>query len=178
MFGRFVIGAIGMGALIGLMMPGSPRTVPPPAPAPASHHVDFEERVPALPPSSSNTSDRTGDAIILTREVDGHFYADAKVNGMPVRFLVDTGATGVALSRHAADIAGVATPMPDEVVGTGASGEVRGSHVTLQDISLGSKAVQAMPAIVLSGGDRSLLGQRFLSRFASITIDGDTMTMR
>lgn len=178
MFGRFVIGAIGMGALIGVMMPGSPKSTPTAAPEPASHHVDFEERMPAAPPSSPKLDGSTGDAITLAREVDGHFYADAKVNGMPVRFLVDTGATGVALSRRDAEMAGVATLTPDEVVGAGASGEVRGSYVTLEDISLGPKAVHAMPAIVLNGGEQSLLGQRFLSRFGSITIDGDTMTMR
>lgn len=178
MFGRFVIGAIGMGALIGAIMPGSPKTAPTVAPEPASHHVDFEERLPAAAPPSSSIGDRAADAVTLARAVDGHFYTEAKVNGMPVRFLIDTGATGVALSRHDAEMAGVATLTPDEVVGAGASGEVRGSHVTLQDISLGPKAVHAMPAIVLNGGEQSLLGQRFLSRFASITIDGDTMTMR
>jgi len=40
-----------------------------------------------------------GRLSVLKREPDGHFYADALVNNMSVRFMVDTGATGIALTR-------------------------------------------------------------------------------
>ena len=50
--------------------------------------------------------------------------------------------------------------------------------MTLDRISLGEEAAVGMPAIVLDGGGQSLLGQAFLSKFASVEIRGDTMVLR
>lgn len=118
-------------------------------------------------------------ALVLQREPDGHFYADAQINGTTIRMLVDTGATAIALSRDDARRAGVGVSigMPN-IVGQGASGEVRGEFVTLGNVSLGGESAQEVPAIVLDGGRKSLLGQSFLARFASVEIKGDRMVLR
>ena len=50
-----------------------------------------------------------GSNVVLERSGDGHFYADVEINGTPVHMLVDTGASGVALSRDDARSAGIAT---------------------------------------------------------------------
>jgi aspartyl protease family protein len=93
--------------------------------------------------------------------------------------LVDTGATGVALSREDARRAGIATSIGmNEVVGQGADGNVHGEFVMVDRISLGSKSVEQMPAMVLNGGEQSLLGQAFLAKFASVEIHGDSMILR
>lgn len=117
--------------------------------------------------------------IILQRSENGHFYAEVEVNGVPIRMLVDTGASGIALSRDDARAVGIATSIGmNDVVGEGAGGSVHGDFVTIDRITLGSKSVEQMPALVLNGGEQSLLGQSFLKQFASVEIHGDTMTLR
>jgi aspartyl protease family protein len=139
----------------------------------SSGRPSFESRrtQPAEVPSS--------DAIQLTRESNGHFYADVQINGMPVHILVDTGASGIALSRADAQRAGI---MPSaamfQVIGQGANGDVHGEEVRLDRVTLGSKTVEGMPAVVLDAGEQSLLGQSFLSEFDTVEIRGDTMLLR
>ena len=58
------------------------------------------------------------------------------------------------------------------------NGDVRGEFITLDRVSLGGTTAERMPAIVLDSGGQSLLGQNFLSRFASVEIRGDTMVLR
>jgi aspartyl protease family protein len=126
--------------------------------------------------SSSQPSDGT---VELKRSSDGHFYADVSVNGAWVHALVDTGASAIALSRDDARKAGIATSigMPN-VVGEGADGDVRGEYVTLHQVTLGNKTVEDLPAVVLNSGETTLLGQSFLSKFASVEIKGDAMVLR
>ena len=137
--------------------------------------------------SSSGDSDNEseGDAptsvgeIALERNPDGHFYADVEVNGQTINFLVDTGASVIALSRDDARRAGLAPSisMPG-VVGEGASGEVHGEVVSLDRVSLGSATASNLPAIVLDSGSQSLLGQSFLSKFDSVEIRDDRMILQ
>ena len=118
-------------------------------------------------------------AVHLQRDENGHFYADVEINGAQVHMLVDTGATGIALSREDARKAGIATSIGmNDVVGQGADGSVHGEYVTVDRMALGGKTVEGAQAIVLENGDQSLLGQKFLSQFASVEIHGDTMTLR
>ena len=118
-------------------------------------------------------------SVTLERSFDGHFYADARVNGATIHFLVDTGATGIALSADDARRAGLPFDSGQaEVIGTGASGQVLGHWVKLNRVELGLKSVNDTPAVVLEGGDRSLLGQTFLAQFGSVEIHNDTMVLR
>ena len=120
-----------------------------------------------------------GSTIELQREANGHFYADVQINSQPVRVLVDTGASGIALTRSDAQRAGLGVSIGMyDVVGKGANGDVHGEFVTLDRVSLGSTSAEQVPAIVLDAGEQSLLGQSFLSRFASVEIRGDTMVLR
>jgi len=118
-------------------------------------------------------------SVELQRADDGHFYADVQINGATIHALVDTGATEIALSRADASSAGIATSigMP-EVIGQGADGEVHGEVIKIDRISLGNKEAADMPAVVLNGGSETLLGQRFLSKFDSVEIHGNTMVLK
>ena len=120
-----------------------------------------------------------GDGLSLQRQPDGHFYADVQINGVTVTMLVDTGASGLALTRDDARKAGLGLSigMPN-VIGQGASGAVKGEFVTLDRVMLAGTTVEGMPAVVLDGGGQSLLGQNFLRRFASVEIKGDRMVLR
>ena len=118
-------------------------------------------------------------AVKLERNPDGHFYVDVEINGSRIHALVDTGASGIALSRQDARNAGLAPSIGmNEVIGRGADGDVHGEVVRLDKVSLGHRTAEDMPAIVLDSGEQSLLGQSFLSKFDAVEIRGDTMVLR
>lgn len=130
-------------------------------------------------PGQPQAMDELDHGIELTRDVNGYFFADVQINGAPVHMLVDTGATVIALSRDDAQLAGIATPIGmNGIVGQGADGEVKGVQVRLEKVALGDKIAENVPAVILNSGGQSLLGQSFLSRFASVKIEGDKMILR
>lgn len=116
---------------------------------------------------------------LLERENNGHFFAFADVNGEPVRFVIDTGASMVALTEEDARRAHVSfSPGMYEVIGSGASGPVRGQMVKLNDVVLDGKRFPDITGAVVEGLDVSLLGQSYLGRLQTIEIRGDTMRLR
>ena len=154
------------------MLPGGRSTNSIPL-AEASETDSSESRRP-----SANAEPSPGE-IALTREYNGHFYANVDINGSPIRVLVDTGATGIALSRDDARRAGLAVSAGMfNVIGEGANGAVHGEYVKLDRVSLGSKTAEDVSAVVLDEGEQSLLGQSFLSKFDAVEIRGDTMFLR
>ena len=128
---------------------------------------------------SESSEPGDGSAVSLERSIDGHFYADVEINGTPVHMLVDTGASGVALSRDDARSAGIATSIGmNEIVGEGADGAVRGEQVRIERMRLGPASAEGVHAVVLNSGGMSLLGQDFLQRFTSVEIKDDRMVLR
>jgi aspartyl protease family protein len=118
-------------------------------------------------------------SIELQRQDDGHFYADVRVNGTYIHMLVDTGASAIALSREDAQSAGIATSIGmNDVIGEGADGAIHGEYAQLDRVELGPLSAERMPAAILNSGQQSLLGQSFLSKFASVQIEGDRMVLR
>jgi aspartyl protease family protein len=115
----------------------------------------------------------------LPRQPNGHFYADAEVNGHIIRFVVDTGASIVALTEEDARRAGLSfDPATFDVVGQGAAGEVRGAPITIDSISIEGKKVRDVRGAIIQGGTVSLLGQSYLNALGSVHMSGDTMTLR
>ena len=150
--------------------------------SPASEAADEQVTIVDKPVEASQERaefDSAQDAVVLQREPNGHFYADALVNNMSVRFMVDTGATGIALTRDDARRAGLAVSAGMfDVVAEGASGDVKGEWVTLDSVKLGQEEAKQVPAVILDGGQQSLLGQSFLQQFTSVEIKGDRMFLR
>src|SRR6059058_1551688 len=153
---------VGLGAVIGLMLPLGHRSAPA-APAPA---VARPAAAPAASPAPApEPAPFAAVETKLSRMPNGHFYADAAVNGQPVRVVVDTGASTVALT--VADAQRIGVPFSQNeftVIGSGASGPVRGQDVTLDSVTVDGKEVHGVRAAVLEGLDVSLLGQTYLSR--------------
>ncbi|MFN3726306.1 MAG: TIGR02281 family clan AA aspartic protease [Allosphingosinicella sp.] len=115
----------------------------------------------------------------LRRESGGHFLAQARINGQPIQAVVDTGASTVALTVADAQRAGIAVdPSRFDVVGTGASGAVRGHEISLSSVSVDGKEVRSIRGVVLEGLDVSLLGQSYLSRISGVEMRGDEMVLR
>ena len=115
---------------------------------------------------------------ILERE-HGHFFVYAKVNGELVHFLIDTGATGVALTAEDARRAGVPFSSNEfETIGEGASGPVRGKLVRIKEIDVDGKTMTDVPGAVLENSELSLLGQSYLSRLCEVRMVGDYMLLR
>ena len=115
----------------------------------------------------------------LERSPSGHFYTHAKVNGQLVRFLVDTGAFGVALTVDDAKRVGIdVDPSSFEVVGEGASGPVRGKLVTVDSVEVEGKLVNDVQGAVLANSDISLLGQSYLTRMGEVQMTGEYMILR
>jgi len=118
--------------------------------------------------------------IAVPRAPDGHYYLTARVNGTPVNFVVDTGATQIVLSERDARTAGIETETL-AYVGRAytANGEVRTAPVRLDRIAIGPVVHRDVAAVVNEGAlDRSLLGMDYLQRFRSVEITGGELVLR
>ena len=117
--------------------------------------------------------------IELPAAADGHFYLMAEVNGAPVRFVVDTGASEMVLTRRDAERAGLD---PDELVYLGqartANGSVATASVTLDSVRVGPVEDRGVRALVNRGEmDVSLLGMGYLNRFEAIEMRRDLLVL-
>jgi aspartyl protease family protein len=149
---------IALGAGIGMMWPAG-HAHPPARPAAATAKAVPKE-------------------TLLKRHDDGHFYADVEVNGELVHFLIDTGASGVALTEEDAGRVGLHfSPAEYEPVGMGAGGPIRGKLVTLDRVSLDGKEARDVHGAILQGSTISLLGQAYLSKMGSVEMSGDYMRL-
>lgn len=117
---------------------------------------------------------------VLERESNGHFYTHAKVNDDElVHFVVDTGATVVALTVDDAERLGISVdPSEFTVVGEGASGLVRGKEIMLKSVEVDGKRVENVSGVILEGSRLSLLGQAYLSRMGEVEMSGDYMVLK
>src|SRR5450830_1584763 len=117
-------------------------------------------------------------SLVIPRARDGHFYASGTVNGKPVNFLVDTGASLVTVSEQFARSAGFSAGVPTTF--QTANGALPGRIVSDIPITLGPMNVSGMKVGVgLAGAEvgDALLGQSFLSKF-EIVLSRDPMTLR
>ena len=119
-------------------------------------------------------------AAIINREADGHYWTRADVQGTEVRFMVDTGASIVALTLRDAQRIGLkqADLVFDNEVRT-AGGITQGAYVTLDRVRIGRVEMEGVSAMVLQEGlEQSLLGMSFLGELYSYEFKGDTLIIR
>lgn len=120
-----------------------------------------------------------GSAIEVPRGPDGHFHLTLEINGTPIRFVADTGASNMVLTREDAARLGID---PDGLVYLGeartANGTVRTARVELPMVQLGPYVDEDFPAWVNDAEMfGSLLGMDYL-RLYRVEIDGDKMILR
>lgn len=134
--------------------------------------------VPGSPVSSISAQGR--DQTMLIRTGDGHFAADGYVNGLPVHFLIDTGASVVVLTSDAAQDIGIDI---DDLRYTApvrtANGRTTAAAVTLDEIQVGDITRRRVPAMVAQPNalETSLLGMSFLSTLRAYEFRGDRLIL-
>lgn len=110
----------------------------------------------------------------------GHYLIEAAVNGAPVDFLVDTGASDIVLTMEDAERLGLqpATLRFTQRFAT-ANGEVRGAPVVLREIRIGQFSLFDVPASVNEAPLRvSLLGMSFLERLNGYAVEDGRLILR
>jgi aspartyl protease family protein len=130
-------------------------------------------------PAPAATSADDGAAQIV-KAADGHFWAEAKVDGRAVRFLIDTGATAVALSQTDAKRLGIDTKGLDYSYKVmTASGQTRAAQVKLASVSVAGAQVRDVDALVIEKGlETSLLGMSYLGRLSSFQATPRALILR
>lgn len=122
----------------------------------------------------------SGEPAAIAKARDGHYWAEADVNGRQVRFLVDTGASAVALTLADAKRLGFDTDTLDyrQTVVT-ASGQTRAAAVRLGAISVAGARVDDVEALVIAEGlDASLLGMSYLGRLSRFEATPTSLVLR
>lgn len=116
----------------------------------------------------------------VLKGLDGHYWADALIEGRAVRVMVDTGASVVALTRTDAARLGLKLTS-DDFSGTiiTASGPVRAAPVELQAVAVAGARVERVQALVVERGlPHSLLGMSYLGRLSAFTATPASLTLR
>ncbi|MBX9804598.1 MAG: TIGR02281 family clan AA aspartic protease [Alphaproteobacteria bacterium] len=117
-------------------------------------------------------------SITFTRAEGGHFYVEALVNGTPIHFMVDTGATRIALTQEDAKRAGFDVDnLPySELIHT-ANGDTMAAPVYLNEFKIGPIVMTDLSASVNKNlSTHSLLGMNFLKKLKGFKIEGNRLT--
>jgi len=120
-------------------------------------------------------------AASISRESDGHYWTRADVDGSSLKFLVDTGASVVALTWYDAKRLRL---NPEELdfdwTVTTAGGKTTAASVLIESIKIGNVEIENVEAIVMREDDleTSLLGMSFLGELYSYEFRGNTMIIR
>lgn len=104
--------------------------------------------------------------------IDGHFWVQGRVNGIPTKFLVDSGATMTTIDRETAIRAGMnVSPRPDQFVRTG-NGIIRVSSGRARDLSIGGIERHGIGVQVADNDNLNVLGMNFLSSLSRWGVEG------
>jgi aspartyl protease family protein len=127
----------------------------------------------AAPPAGASPN-----SLVFHANKQGHVILEGVVNGTPIRFIVDTGATFVALTARDAEAAGITHgDMSSSVALSTANGVVHAGKTQLREVRIGQLAIDDVPAVVQDRLGVSLLGQSFLTRLDSYEMRDGVLTL-
>ncbi|MFN3619701.1 TIGR02281 family clan AA aspartic protease [Sphingorhabdus sp.] len=122
----------------------------------------------------------SGEAIELRRQDDGHYWLQANINGKPVRFMIDSGATITAVNANTASETGIevdANGYP--IILNTANGRVAAKRGVARSLSIGPHNIQNHQVVVSdSFGDVNVLGMNFLDSMASWKVEANMMVLQ
>ncbi len=143
-------------------------------------HLEGDGMAQAATPVVEAAIGASGTDAQVVKGADGHYWAEANIDGKAVLVLVDTGASVVALTRADALRLGV-DPEPEAFTGKvqTASGVVRAAPVQLKTISVAGARVDRVEALVVEQGlEYSLLGMSYLGRLSAFSATPAGLTLR
>ncbi len=117
-------------------------------------------------------------SVVLNADWRGHFIVEGQINGGSIRFLLDTGATVIALPAADARRLGVEYQRGNAVRMSTANGIAGGYRITLDTVRIGDISLNGVEAVVMEGNamPMALLGMTFLNRM-EMRREGQTMTL-
>jgi aspartyl protease family protein len=122
-----------------------------------------------------------GDETVISKRVDGHFWVVGELNGTPVEFLVDTGATYTGVSQRVASQVGLIPDEGDEgMVLDTANGPIVARKATARSLRFGGIEVKGLTVAIApdSESDLNVIGMNLLSRLASWRVEGDKLILQ
>ena len=128
---------------------------------------------------SGDTGQLDGTTLRLKREDDGHYWVRASINGTPVRFMIDSGATTTTISQASAEAAGIEPSAGFPVLVETANGTVELQRAEIETLNVGG-ILQRNAKILIGSeglGDTNLLGMSFLSSLKSWRVEGGTLIL-
>lgn len=138
---------------------------------------------PSVPPKMASTETvavASGRSLNIPRDARGHFQADGRIDGQRINFMVDTGASVVALNEKSAARFGLRPSRSDynATVST-ANGTIKAARTRLAVIELGGLVVRDVDALVLPDAalSENLLGMSFLSKLKRFEVANGKMVL-
>lgn len=139
--------------------------------------IDGQRRELAMGMGNTGSGGESRASVTLSADGRGHFITEGMVNGAPVRFVIDTGATLVSLSQAEARRLGIDASGGQQVNLATANGSVSARRLTLRSVRVGSINVSNVDAVVVDNLNMpALLGMSFLNRM-DMRREGQIMTL-
>lgn len=137
-----------------------------------------EREAPRQP--TGNYASADGTQLVIEAGPWGHFHLDTEISGREIGFLVDTGASMVALSQEDADTIGYPVHQLDYSGRTNtANGVARVAPVMIDEITVGDHVINNVQAVVIEGYEgKSLLGMTFLRKLAGFEVKNNRLFLR
>ena len=129
---------------------------------------------PGFEPRSTEGSDHV---IRIKADSNGHYYVKGSADGVPLEFMIDTGASYIVLTKEAAGRLH-AGPLSFDLTTNTANGPIQNAQITIHKLTIGPYTASDIPAVVNGGVlDEPLLGMSWLRLFRSIEIQNGVMTL-
>ncbi|TFI60276.1 TIGR02281 family clan AA aspartic protease [Sphingomonas parva] len=128
--------------------------------------------------ASQGQTNGPGQALRIRKSEDGHFWAIATIDGTPVRFLIDSGATVTSLSAETARRAGIEPSGGMPTLVETANGIVHAERARIAELAVGDIRRRDLPVHISEAfGRTNVLGMNFLSSLSSWGVEGEWLIL-
>lgn len=137
----------------------------------------------AAPPDQSSTEEETASqngTLIIEAGPGGHYFVDAEIDGREIGFLVDTGATMIALTQTDAETIGYPIHQLDySGRANTANGVARFAPIMIEEIVIGDNIIRNVRGVIIDAPmQKSLLGMTFLRKLSGFEVKGGKLILR